>query len=337
MKKKCFSIYSSRFLLTLGLAISLSGCAGSGFGTQNSNWNNITGSVRNYGQYPTPNLRTCYVTNLVKQGLYNLAFQKARQGIPTIILVKNYLIPSANKLFIQGNAQPLNSLYAQIQPPTLANFMIGCNEVVVKERKQLIKERIIWQQYLNTTPAPQPTNETCTNNYILNTNAFQAAEDIANLYMTNPLANYINIKGVNSFIIPPPLHLQPITLVGLETMHMNIKQLHKQLQQDLQQLQQEHQQLQNMKIGKNVTAQELLTSLNNVATDGKNVKAALSGAINYEKAVTASQNGNFMPLIAIYKQVHPPTWGNFFATCYQGTQQAHLKGKVDNIAKINMH
>ena len=64
-----------------------------------------------------------------------------------------------------------NALYAQIQPQTLANFMIGCNEVMVQERAQLIQERkqliqhintqrnqiAQWQNYLNTTPAPQPT------------------------------------------------------------------------------------------------------------------------------------------------------------------------------------
>ncbi|MBO6043286.1 MAG: hypothetical protein J6P47_02335, partial [Acetobacter sp.] len=37
-----------KFLLTLGLAVSLSGCAG--FGTWNDSWNNITGGVRDYGQ-----------------------------------------------------------------------------------------------------------------------------------------------------------------------------------------------------------------------------------------------------------------------------------------------
>ncbi|MBO6085954.1 MAG: hypothetical protein J6P19_06130, partial [Acetobacter sp.] len=63
-----------------------------------------------------------------------------------------------------NNPQPLNALYAQIQPQTLANFMIGCNEVMVQERAQLIqhintqRNKIATvQNYLNTTPAPQPT------------------------------------------------------------------------------------------------------------------------------------------------------------------------------------
>ncbi len=111
-----------KFLLTLGLAVSLSGCAGSGWGTWNSNWNNswnnnnwnnITGGARNYGQYPTPNEETCFINpttvNAKQQGLYDLAFQKARQGIPTILLVKNYLIPATNQLFVNNNPQQVGS------------------------------------------------------------------------------------------------------------------------------------------------------------------------------------------------------------------------------------
>ncbi|MBQ5773700.1 MAG: hypothetical protein IIW09_02540, partial [Acetobacter sp.] len=119
-----------------------------------------------------PNAQTCFTNPTLvaakQQGLDNLEFQKARQGIPGFVLVKNYLIPATNQLIVQGNAQPLNALYAQIQPQTLANFMIGCNEVMVQERQQLIQERkqliqhintqrnqiAQWQNYLNTTPAP---------------------------------------------------------------------------------------------------------------------------------------------------------------------------------------
>ncbi|MBQ5469702.1 MAG: hypothetical protein IIT54_03735, partial [Acetobacter sp.] len=75
-------------MLSVSLAVSLSGCAGSG--TWNSNWNNswnnITGGVRNYGQYPTPNAVTCFINPTLEhdilQGLENLALQKEREGIP---------------------------------------------------------------------------------------------------------------------------------------------------------------------------------------------------------------------------------------------------------------
>ena len=175
----------TRKIVLLSLAVSLSGCAGSGWGTWNNNWSNITGGVRNYGQYPTPNAQTCFINpttvNAKQQGLYNLEFQKVRQGISPITLVRDELLPATNQLFVQNDPQPLNALYAQIQPPTLANFMIGCNEVVVQERNQLIQERqqliqdintkrnqiAQWQNYLNTTPAPQPTLQTFQYSYVI--------------------------------------------------------------------------------------------------------------------------------------------------------------------------
>ena len=95
-------------MLSVSLAVSLSGCAGSGWGTWNNNWNNnwsnITGGVRNYGQYPTPNAVTCFINPTlehdIQQGLKNLALQKEREGIPAILLVKNYLIPATNQLAV---------------------------------------------------------------------------------------------------------------------------------------------------------------------------------------------------------------------------------------------
>ncbi|MBQ5773387.1 MAG: hypothetical protein IIW09_00925, partial [Acetobacter sp.] len=140
-----------KFYLGMSLAISLSGCAGI-----------------NYGNYPTPNAQACFINpttvNAKQQGLRNLAFQKAKQGIPVKTLVADDLIPATNQLIVNNNPQPLNALYAQIKPQTLANFMIGCNQVMVqetnqmiKERNQMIKEISASQHYLNTTPAPQPT------------------------------------------------------------------------------------------------------------------------------------------------------------------------------------
>ena len=130
-------------MLSISLFVSLSGCAG--WGAWNNNWNNITGGVRDYGKYPTPNAVTCFINPTLvaakQQGLYELESQKATEGISTITLVRDELIPATNQLFVQNNPQPLNALYAQIQPQGLANFMIGCNEVIVKERNTLIQER----------------------------------------------------------------------------------------------------------------------------------------------------------------------------------------------------
>ncbi|MBO6091255.1 MAG: hypothetical protein J6P00_03445 [Acetobacter sp.] len=233
--------YTHKILL-LSLAISLSGCAG--FGTWNDNWNNITGGVRNYGQYPTPNAQTCFANPTLvaakQQGLYNLAFQKERQGISTIILVKNYLLPAINQLVAQNNPQPLNALYAQIQPQTLANFMIGCNEVMVKERQQLIQERqqliqdintqrnqiAQWQNYLNTTPAPQPTLQTFQEySNSDNPKIRKAGGDFCNIYETKPsilfltLALYTPVDQIDTL-----LHIN--TLQGLQNFQQQLQQRH---------------------------------------------------------------------------------------------------------------
>ncbi|MBR2124970.1 MAG: hypothetical protein IJ934_07435 [Acetobacter sp.] len=228
-----------KFLLGISLAVSLSGCAG--WGTRNTHWSNnqnnnssiwsrgyeigtewtkVTGGVRNYGPYPTPNLVTCSIkpatVNAIEIGLRKLAAQKAREGISPFTLIKDYLIPAGNQLFIQNNPQPLNALYAQIQPQTLANFMIGCNEVTVQEGKILIKDRKIlneeakilnkkletmskktlalqhyldgMQHYLDTTPAPQPSLQTFQYSYIIaHPEIEKAMEGVADRYMGKPL------------------------------------------------------------------------------------------------------------------------------------------------------
>ena len=290
--------------LSMSLAVSLSGCAGSGFGAWNNNWNNITGGVRDYGQYPTPNAQTCFINPTLvaakQQGLDNLEFQKARQGIPGVVLVKDYLIPATNQLIVQGNAQPLNALYAQIQPQTLANFMIGCNEVMVQERAQLIQERqqliqeraqliqhintqrnqiAQWQNYLNTTPAPQPTLQTFQYSYITaHPEIGKAQGAFNNIYESQPtllfmtlslytpvdqLENLLNIntiQGLQNFQQQlqqrhlltdgtiPPINWEKykLTLTGVMTMKETTAQTIQGLQNIQQKLQGIHQQLQNI-------------------------------------------------------------------------------------------
>ena len=301
-----------KFLLSVSLAVSLSGCAGWGTWNNNwnDNWNNITGGARNYGQYPTPNEETCFINpttvNAKQQGLYDLAFQKARQGIPTILLVKNYLIPATNQLFVNNNPQPLNALYAQIQPQTLANFMIGCNEVVAQEGKLLIQERkhllqeraqliqdvnnqrnqiAQWQNYLNTTPAPQPTLQTFQSSYItthpeIEKEIEKAGNAISNIYESKPSLlflilclytpvdqqeNFLNIntiQGLQNFkqqlqqrhlmTGPPPEPLQinwakyKLTLTSVMTMKETVPQIEQATQKVYQQLQKIHQQIQKI-------------------------------------------------------------------------------------------
>ena len=58
------------------------------------------------------------------------------------------------------------------------------------------------------------------------------------------------------------------------------------------------------------------------------------GIINYQKAVIAAQNGNFSPLIAIYKQAQPQTWQNYFVNFYTFAQtHPGLFGRVKVIMK----
>ncbi|MBQ5497712.1 MAG: hypothetical protein IIT71_04040, partial [Acetobacter sp.] len=123
----------------------------------------------------------------------------------------------------------------------------------------------------------------------------------------------------------------------LQGVHQQLQGVHQQLQGVHQQLQELHQQLQRLPqhsqrfhqsvqaLGPHSSPQEILNVLEPEHFSGN------SRIINYVKAVIASQNGNWSPLIAIYKQVQPKTWSNYFATCYQASQQAHLKAKVDTV------
>ncbi|MBO6086019.1 MAG: hypothetical protein J6P19_06465, partial [Acetobacter sp.] len=191
-----------------------------------------------------PNAQTCFTNPTLvaakQQGLDNLEFQKARQGIPGFVLVKNYLIPATNQIIVQGNAQPLNALYVQIQPQILANFMIGCNEVMVQERQQLIqgRQRIIqdintlrnqiaqWQNYLNTTPAPQPTLQTFQLSYTKHHPEITKAQTtFLNIYEANPvllfltLCLYTPVDQIDTF-------LNIRTLQGLQNFKQQLQQRH---------------------------------------------------------------------------------------------------------------
>ncbi len=313
--------HSSKFLLGFSLAISLSGCV-------------------DYGNYPIPNAQACFINsttvNAKQQGLRNLAFQKAKQGIPVKTLVADYLIPATNKLLIDGNAQPLNALYAKIQPQTLANFMIGCNQVMVQERNlmiqqrnQMIKEISTSQHYLNTIPAPQPTlfltkpqaTGTCSIQYFnKHPEIKKAGESVMNIYMSKPILLAFNMQTLLQRFI----HL---TLTSVENNKITTDET-------IQGLQKIHQQLQEVKqeinIAKNVTPQEMLKSAENKAASAPLwASPALSGIINYQKAIIATLNGNYMPLITIYSHVQPPAWRNYFVGCYQMAQKDHATAKVD--------
>ncbi|MBO5996173.1 MAG: hypothetical protein J6P77_02920 [Acetobacter sp.] len=383
-----------KFLLSISLFVSLSGCAGSGFGTWNDNWNNITGGVRNYGQYPMPNAQTCLTNPTLvaakQQGLYALESQKVTEGISPITLVRDELIPATNQLIVQGNAQPLNALYTQIQPQTLANFMIGCNEVMVQERQHLLQERAQliqdinnqrnqiaqWQNYLNTTPAPQPTLQTFQESYVTAHQEIGKAEDaIGNIYQGKPMLlflvlclytpvdqqeNFLNIntiQGLQNFqqqlqqrhlmtdgTIPPINWAKyKLTFSGVMTMTETTAQTIQGLQKIHQQLQKIQQQLQGIHqafYGSHPHTM-LRESQATMASPSADIKFWESlpyhgtpgslGIINWDKALIAVQHGNYMPLIAIYSQMQPQTWRNYFVNLYKWGQKMHIKAKINTI------
>ena len=215
--------------------------------------------------------------------------------------------------------------------------MIGCNQVMVqetnqmiKERNQMIKEISASQHYLNTTPAPQPTyvptkpqaTGTCSSQYF-NTHPEinKAGTAIYTIYVMNPVVH------INALIFGHPL-----TLAGVKNMKINVAYTERELEKIHQQLQQIHQWLQGKTI--NLTPQKMLNQ-DIVAyqmtppSERSIVRSALSADINYQKAIIAAQNKNWLPLIAVYSQVQPPTWRNYFVGCYQIAQKDHAYTKTD--------
>ena len=131
--------------------------------------------------------------------------------------------------------------------------MIGCNEVMVQERQHLLQERAQliqdinnqrnqiaqWQNYLNTTPAPQPTLQTFQESYVTAHQEIGKAEDaIGNIYQGKPMLlflvlclytpvdqqeNFLNIntiQGLQNFkqqlqqrhLIPNPIPTNPLPM-----------------------------------------------------------------------------------------------------------------------------
>ena len=124
-------------------------------------------------------------------------------------------------------------------------------------------------------------------------------------------------------------------------MKINVAYTEQKLEKIHQQLQQIHQQLQRANPS-NTSPQEQLNQVMAAyqiipPSERSIVRPDFSVLINYEKAVIAAQNGNYTPLIAIYSQVQPPAWGNYFAGCYQLEQKYHLKAQVCNTAKACKH
>ena len=358
-----------------------------------------------------PNAQTCFTNPTLvaakQQGLYNLESQKVTEGISPITLVRDELIPATNQLFVNNNPQPLNALYAQIQPQGLANFMIGCNEVVAQEGKLLIQERkhllqeraqliqdintlhnqiAQWQNYLNTTPSPQPTLQTFQSSYVIAHPEIGKAQNNAVLiYEAKPsllflilclytpvdqidtLLNINTIQGLQNFqqqlqqrhlmTGPPPeipqinwekykITFSSIFVGAIERVldpsliKTSIRKLEQQLQEVHQQLQKIHQQLQNihqafdgsrpgtMRVESKATMCSPSADIKFWESLPYHGTAGSLGIINYDKALIAEQHGNYMPLIAIYSQMQPQTWRNFFVNYFKWGQKMNLKPDI---------
>ena len=103
--------------------------------------------------------------------------------------------------------------------------MIGCNDVVVQERNQMIKKLAASQHYLNTTPAPQPTyiptkpqaTGTCSVQYYkTHPEINKAAAAIQYIYTAKPVLIYVNTSIASPMPGVPDSFIHPLTLTGVE-------------------------------------------------------------------------------------------------------------------------
>ena len=107
------------------------------------------------------------------------------------------------------------------------------------------------------------------------------------------------------------------TIQDLQKIHQQLQNIHQQLQN----LHQHHPRLTTAIICSPSAAIKFWESLPYHGTPG-----AL-GVINYDRAIIAAQNGNYMPFVAIAQQIQPQTWRNYFVNLYTLGQKTHQKVK----------
>ncbi|MBO7351001.1 MAG: hypothetical protein J6U18_05380, partial [Acetobacter sp.] len=59
------------------------------------------------------------------------------------------------------------------------------------------------------------------------------------------------------------------------------------------------------------------------------------GIINWDKALIAAQHRNYMPFVALYSQMQPQTWRNFFVNYFKWGQKMHMKTYITHHQKWN--
>ncbi|MBQ3818347.1 MAG: hypothetical protein II846_04195, partial [Acetobacter sp.] len=132
-----------------------------------------------------------------------------------------------------------------------------------------------------------------------------------------------------------------LTLTSVMTMKETTAETIQGLQKIHQQLQQIHQQLQNIHQafgGSHPNSHPVLTNaiLESPSADLKFWESlpyhgtpGSLGVINWDKALIAVQHGNYMPLIALYSQMQPQTWRNYFVNYYKWAQKIHGKPVIN--------
>lgn len=118
---------SLKFLLGISLAVSLSGCS------IFDGWDRTN--------YPKPSAKACFfnpqIADDIKGGEERWVIKEAAEkGIPPQIAVFT-LIASLKELEMRNDPVPLEEIYAQMNPPALSHFLLGCATILMKEGKDL--------------------------------------------------------------------------------------------------------------------------------------------------------------------------------------------------------
>ena len=124
---------SLKFLLGISLAVSLSGCS------IFNGWDRTN--------YPKPSAKACFfnpqIAGDIKGGEERWVIKEAAEkGIPPQIAVFT-LIASLKELEMRNDPVPLEEIYAQMNPPALSHFLLGCATILMKEGKDLSAMRIL--------------------------------------------------------------------------------------------------------------------------------------------------------------------------------------------------
>ena len=115
------------------------------------------------------------------------------------------------------------------------------------------------------------------------------------------------------------------TIQGLQKIHQQLQNIHQQLQQI-------HQAFSPVGSHSHFPLMESKATMDSPSADLKfweslpyHGTAGSLGIINWDKALIASQHRNYMPLAALYSQMQPQTWRNFFVNYYKWGQKIHWK------------